>query len=141
MTILGGLLIALGSFLPRLTAMIPLVGTVNTNGMQGGGDGIITLVLGIILVLIGVAQLTGNLSSRLQVAAIPIGILTVVVAVNAYSGAEDRIASVQAASSLAAASIGAGIYVLFVGAAFAIAGGWFARRGWPEHQAKEVQGE
>jgi hypothetical protein len=43
-TTLGGLLIVLGSFLPWLTATAPLIGTITVNGLQGGGDGIITLV-------------------------------------------------------------------------------------------------
>jgi hypothetical protein len=57
-TTLGGLLIVLGSFLPWLTATAPLIGTITVNGLQGGGDGIITLALGIITVVIGILQLS-----------------------------------------------------------------------------------
>lgn len=129
MTGLGGLLIVLGSFLPWVTATAPLVGTISANGMQGGGDGVITLILGILTILIGVAQLTANLPARLWWSAIVTGALTGLVAVGAYSSAQDRIASATAESDLIVASVGAGIWTLFVGAAFAIAGGLFARKG------------
>jgi hypothetical protein len=66
MTLLGGVLIVLGSFLPWLTATAPLVGTMSRNGMEGG-DGIITLILGVVTILIGVTQLTAtNLPTLLQ---------------------------------------------------------------------------
>jgi hypothetical protein len=55
MALLGGVLIVLGSFLPWLTATAPLVGTISRNGMEGG-DGIITLILGVVTILIGVTQ-------------------------------------------------------------------------------------
>jgi hypothetical protein len=129
MTGLGGLLIVLGSFLPWLTATVPFAGTITTNGMQGGGDGIITLALGILTILIGVAQLTANLPARWQMSAVVTGILTGCVAIVAYNNVQDRIETVKGQSDLVAASVGAGIWTLFVGAAFAIAGGWFARTG------------
>jgi len=131
MTGLGGLLIVLGSFLPWLTATAPFAGTITVNGMQGDGigDGVITLVLGMVTILIGVAQLTRNLPARWQLLPIATGILTGLIAVSAYSSVQDRIDRVTAESNLVAASVGPGIWTLFVGAAFAIAGGLFARRG------------
>ena len=127
MTGLGGLLIVLGSFLPWLTATAPFVGTISTNGMQGGGDGMITLALGVLTILIGVAQLTANLPRRFWWAAIVTGALTGLVAIGGYSSVQDRIADATAESNLIVASVGAGIWTLFVGAAFAIVGGWLAR--------------
>jgi hypothetical protein len=127
---LGGVLIMLGSFLPWLTATIPLAGTITVNGMQGEGigDGVITLVLGMIAVLLGVAQVTGNLPARWRLLPIMIGVLTGLIAAYAYNDVQGRIHSVTAESDLVTASVGMGIYTLFVGAGFAIAGGLFVRR-------------
>lgn len=127
MTGLGGLLIVLGSFLPWLTATVPFAGTISTNGMEGGGDGILTLALGVLTVLIGVAQLTANLPARLQLSAVVTGVLTGLLAIAAYSSVQERIETAKGESDLIVASVGSGIWTLFVGAAFAIAGGVFAR--------------
>jgi len=43
---LGGVVVGIGSFLPWLTAMAPFVGSISANGLQGRGDGIITLIAG-----------------------------------------------------------------------------------------------
>jgi hypothetical protein len=59
MTVLGGLLIVLGSFPPWLSFTAPFGGTVTRNGMEGG-DGIITLILGVVTILIGVTQVTAT---------------------------------------------------------------------------------
>lgn len=57
MILIGAGLTALGSFLPWLTATAPFVGTISTSGLDQGGDGVITLVLGIVLALTGFALL------------------------------------------------------------------------------------
>jgi hypothetical protein len=132
MTGLGGLLIVLGSFLPWLTATAPFVGTINVNGMQGG-DGVITLILGVVTILIGVTQLTAtNMPAFLQRSSIVTGIITVIVAVADYFNVQQRIQDAQDQSELIAASIGTGIWTLFVGAALAIAGGVLIRKA-PRH--------
>jgi hypothetical protein len=132
---LGGLLIIVGSFLPWLTATAPLVGTINVNGMQGGGDGIITLVLGVLTVLIaavGVAAMPDVV--RLSIIT---GVITVAVAIYDYNSVQERIAEMKTAAKPTGdlgfdipiiANVGAGIYVLFVGAAFAILGGLVVRK-------------
>jgi hypothetical protein len=123
MTLLGGVLIILGSFLPWLTATAPLVGTMSRNGMEGG-DGVITLILGVITILIGVTQLTAtNLPTLLQRSPIVTGVITGIVAIINYSSVQQRIADVREESELIAASVGAGIWTLFVGAVLAIVGG------------------
>src|SRR5450756_2190506 len=40
--IAGGIIVIVGSFLPWLTATAAFVGTINRNGIDGGGDGIFT---------------------------------------------------------------------------------------------------
>jgi hypothetical protein len=122
MTLLGGVLIVLGSFLPWLTATAPLVGTISRNGMEGG-DGIITLILGVVTILIGVTQLTAtNLPTLLQRSPIVTGAVTAIVAVMNYLNVQQRIEDVREESELIAASVGAGIWTLVVGAVLAIVG-------------------
>jgi hypothetical protein len=79
MTVLGGLLIVLGSFLPWLSFTAPFVGTITKNGMEGG-DGVITLVSGVVTILIGVTQLTATrLPAFLHRSSIATGVITGVV--------------------------------------------------------------
>ena len=128
LTGLGGLLIVLGSFLPWLTATAPFVGTISTNGVQGG-DGIITLILGVVTILIGVTQLTAtNMSGFLQRSSIVTGIITAIVAVVDYNSVQERIEEVKGQSELVVGTVGTGIWTLFVGAALAITGGLLTRK-------------
>jgi hypothetical protein len=128
MALLGGVLIVLGSFLPWLTATAPLVGTISRNGMEGG-DGIITLVLGVVTILIGVTQLTAtNLPTLVQRSTIVTGAITGIVAIINYLNVQRRIEDVREESELIAASVGAGIWTLIVGAVLAIVGGVLVRK-------------
>jgi hypothetical protein len=125
---LGGLLIVVGSFMPWMTASAPLVGTISTSGMQGG-DGVITLVLGVITILIGVTQLTAtNMPTSLQRSSIVTGVITGAVAIYDYNEVQDRITQAKAQSDLIIASVGGGMWALFVGAALAIIGGVLIRK-------------
>jgi hypothetical protein len=129
MTLLGGVLIVVGSFLPWLTATAPLVGTISRNGMEGGGDGIFTLILGVITILIGVTQFTAtNMPTLLQRSPIITGAITGIVAVINYLDVQQRIEDVREESELIAASVGAGIWTLVVGAVLAIVGGVLVRK-------------
>jgi hypothetical protein len=128
MTLLGGVLIVLGSFLPWLTATAPLVGTISRNGMEGG-DGVITLILGVVTILIGVTQLTAtNLPILLQRSPIITGAISGIVAIINYLDVQQRIEDVREESELIAASVGAGIWTLVVGAVLAIVGGILVRK-------------
>lgn len=127
MTGLGGLLIILGSFLPWLTATAPFVGTITRNGMEGG-DGIITLILGVITILIGVSQLTATrLPTLLQRSSIATGVITGIVAAFNYLEVQRRIEDANEQTELVAASVGSGIWTLVVGAVLAIVGGVLLR--------------
>ena len=114
----GAGLVVLGSFLPWVTASAPFFGTVSRSGM-GGGDGIITLIAGLMLPGIGVARLQGNLSKPLlvgawiaSIAAGGVGILDLVNVQNRISGLP----------SLVSASAGAGLWTVIIGAAVALLG-------------------
>jgi hypothetical protein len=128
MTVLGGLLIVLGSFLPWLSFTAPFVGTVTRNGMEGG-DGIITLILEVVTILIGVTQFTATrLPAFLHRSSIVTGAITGVVAVFDYLEVQRRIEDAKEQSELIAASIGAGIWTLIVGAILAVVGGVLIRK-------------
>jgi hypothetical protein len=138
MTGLGGLLIVFGSFLPWLTATAPLIGTVNVSGMQGGGDGVFTLVLGVLTILIGVTRLTAtNMPALLWRSSIVTGVITGAVAIYGYISVQERITEMKTAAKAAGdlpfdipviANVGTGIWALFVGAALAILGGVLIRK-------------
>src|SRR5205823_1319260 len=88
------------------------------------GDGVITLIIGIVIVLIGIARLTrADLPSYVQRSPIVAGIAAGVVMGIDTGQLVDRIHAVQTASSLATASLGAGVYAVFVGAGLSVLGG------------------
>lgn len=55
---LAGGLIAVGSFLPWMTATSII--SISRTGMDGGGDGIATLALGVVLILVAVGSFEGH---------------------------------------------------------------------------------
>jgi hypothetical protein len=127
---LGGLLICFGSFLPWLTVTAPLVGTISRSGMDGGGDGTITLALGCITILLAVVGFTAK--PKLLRLSILTGAVAGIVAVAAYQQVQDRIAKAQEAAGevagMLSASVGAGIWALLIGAVLAVVGGFLARK-------------
>jgi hypothetical protein len=119
--VIAGALAALGSFLPWITATAAFVGTISRNGIDGGGDGIFTIVLGIVIVLIGVARLAGSGRPRTMrigagVGAVALGVVTWldVAAIN------ERISSLD--STAAVGSLGMGIIVIGIAAVLAFIG-------------------
>jgi hypothetical protein len=126
-----------GSFLPWLTATAPFVGTISVNGMQGG-DGVITLVLGVITILIGVTRLTATkMPARLWRSSIVTGVITGALAIYDYNQVQERITGAKTAAKATGdlpfdipvvANVGTGIWALFVGAALAILGGMLVRK-------------
>lgn len=46
-------LLIVGSLLPWITVTAPLVGTVSRSGLDGGGDGTILVILGVVLAILG----------------------------------------------------------------------------------------
>jgi hypothetical protein len=93
-----------------------------------GGDGIITLILGVVTILISVSQLTATrLPALLQRSSIATGIITGAVAIYDYVDVQRRIQDVKEQTELISASVGAGIWTLIVGAILAIVGGVLVR--------------
>jgi hypothetical protein len=93
-----------------------------------GGDGIITLILGVVTILISVSQLTATrLPALLQRSSIATCIITGAVAIYDYVDVQRRIQDVKEQTELISASVGAGIWTLIVGAILAIVGGVLVR--------------
>jgi hypothetical protein len=93
-----------------------------------GGDGIITLILGVVTILIGVTQLTAaQLPAVMHRSSIATGVITGVVATYDYLDVQQRIEAAKGESELIVASIAAGIWTLIIGAILAIVGGVLIR--------------
>lgn len=120
---LGGLLVAGGSFLPWITVSGLL--SVSRNGLDGGGDGLITLGLGIALALVAVASFSGTglpLWSRALGFLGGLGALAVAI----YDGVDVARAAAGISTGLASGSVGAGIFVVGAGGGLAILVALFA---------------
>jgi hypothetical protein len=93
-----------------------------------GGDGIITLILGVVTILIGVTQFTATqLPAVMHRSSIATGVITGVVATYDYLDVQQRIEAAKGESELIVASIAAGIWTLIIGAILAIVGGVLIR--------------
>jgi hypothetical protein len=122
---LGGALVVLGSFLPWITANAALVGGISRNGLDGGGDGIITLLAGIAIVVLALATFVSLRSVRGYGVLIAIvggiaglvGIADMVDATRRVGEANDAFAG------FGTASVGAGLWTVLIGAAIALIGG------------------
>lgn len=120
--LIGGGLLALGSFLPWLQASVPLIGSISRNGLDGGGDGIITLLLGVVTLIIGAVRMSGSqMPPVLQKSPVVTGIAAVVLVVIDGVSVSERVSDVSSAG--ASASIGYGLYVCGLGGVLAIIGG------------------
>jgi hypothetical protein len=116
--IAGGIILAVGSLMPWLTATAAFVGTVSRNGIDGGGDGLVTLVAGGCVALGGVARV---MRSRWSQFARGLGGLASagagVVAVYDIGSVSKRVADLTSGTSGVIASVGVGLYVALIGAA------------------------
>jgi hypothetical protein len=112
-TIVGGILLAFGSLLPWRTATFPLGGTISIAGTEG--DGVLTLVLGIVVGATGlvIAMQDGSLiaSAVGVIAAVASSFVTYI----AFVSAKEAVDIVEAAG-LSTASIGIGLWIVALGA-------------------------
>ena len=116
--IAGGAILAVGSLMPWLTATAVFVGTVSRNGIDGGGDGLVTLIAGGCVAVGGVARV---MRSRWSQFARGLGGLASavagVVAVYDIGSVSNRVADLTSGTSGVIASVGVGLYVALIGAA------------------------
>jgi hypothetical protein len=118
-TIAGGILLAFGSLLPWRTATFPLGGTISIAGVEG--DGVLTLVLGIVVGATGlvIAMQDGSrvASAFGVIAAVASSFITYI----AFASAKETIDIVEAAG-LSTATIGIGLWMVAVGAVAGLIG-------------------
>ena len=120
MLVAGGALAILGSFLSWFTILGTTYTGFSTDDSGGSKDGPVFLVLGLILLAFGIAQLAAR-------KVLAVGILAIVVAALAVLAALADIGDVSDAMKLADglgvdASTGPGLWIILVGAVVAMAG-------------------
>ena len=132
-TLVGGVLLAVGSFLPWATAQIFVV-SLNRNGMQLGQndsfslDGLVTLILGLVTVLIGVGRLSNFAIPRyIQRSAIVAGFAAGAIAIYDINSVRNLVDTQQSAAPGGVFAVGYGIYVVVSGAVIAVLGGLILR--------------
>lgn len=118
--VVGGGLIALGSFLPWITATT-VFGTISRNGVSDGGDGVFTMVLGVVIGVLGGMLASGGRTTTatrviLWLAVIAFALIWVV----DFTDVRDRIGLVD--SEFAAGGIGMGFWVMAIGGVVTIVG-------------------
>jgi len=110
----------LGSFLPWITATAAFVGTISRNGFDGGGDGILTAALGLLIGLMGIAILARSGSSRTaRIGALVGGILLGIVAILDIQGVNERLRGLEDAI---VGSLGTGLIVVAFAAVVTVIG-------------------
>jgi len=116
----GGALIAIGSFLPWITAST-ILGTLSRSGLDGGGDGIFTLGAGVIVALLGGLVVSGRPVTRVTrvVLWIVVALFTLIWILD-FSDIRDRVDLVT--SDFASGSVGAGMWVMAAGAIVTVIG-------------------
>lgn len=108
----GGILVAAGSVMPWITATGGFGISVTRSGIEGG-DGLITIVLGIGLALTGLAMVRGQ-NLRLWGASLLMSVVTLVLIAIDYVSLNDRIKTMAAEATIFA-SIGIGIWLVAAG--------------------------
>ena len=124
--VVGGLLVAIGSFLPWYGINAGLLGSVTRNGIDGGGDGVITLLVGIGLTLIGASAFVMKGTTAHRALTIVLGVIglgmTAFDFVNVQNWMNDLTDLLRPN-----ASVGFGLIVVGVGAGIAFLAGWRLR--------------
>ena len=118
MILVAGVLAILGSFLPWIQATAPLVGTISRTGLDGGGDGIISIVLGIVMALFAIAILAR--SGRRNVARVGALICAVALGALAYFDIADVNSRIAGLDVNVNGSIGAGLIVVALAAVLGV---------------------
>jgi hypothetical protein len=132
-SLVGGLLIVAGSLLPWTHAQV-LAAIVDRNGMQLGANsgfsvvGLVTLILGLITCLIGLSTVAHFQMPRfVQRSSIITGVVAAALVALNIPTLEHYVQTVQATSALAQASLGYGLWLVFIGCALSITGGLVVR--------------
>jgi hypothetical protein len=114
--LLGGIGVVVGSFLPWITVSSAFT-TVSRSGIDGGGDGVITLVIGALIAVCGVFLATGRKAVAAWAAGLVLGLAAAGIGILDAADVQERIEGVGSAAAMA--STGAGLYVVIVGGVLA----------------------
>lgn len=118
-TVVGGALMALGSFMPWVSARSGF-GSQDVAGTTG--DGVFSLGLGALVAIVALVHLERPASGLVRGGIITAGIVGIGIAIIDYTNVSQKIAGLT--TNLVSASVGAGLYVLAIGSATAIFGAW-----------------
>ena len=109
----------------RHLAWMALVGTISRSGLDGGGDGMLTLVLGFLAVLLGVALVVRSGRPKLAAyGAIIAGVALLGIGIVDLQDINRRIAGLD--TDYGFASVGMGLIVVLLAGVVVIAGGVLA---------------
>ncbi|ODU24648.1 MAG: hypothetical protein ABT15_00035 [Pseudonocardia sp. SCN 73-27] len=129
-TAVGGLLAIVGSFLPWVTIRAGAFGSLSVAGIEG--DGIITLIVGVLILAVGILRLVKpSIPALVQRLPILFGLVVVAIGVYVIINLNSTMAAAGGAgggiaADLAAAldiSLGFGLIMTIVGGVVAIVGG------------------
>lgn len=116
----GAAAIAVGSLLPWASVTGPFVGTVQVNGTNG--DGVITLVLGVVVALLGFPLVKAATSRARVIAALVIALIAGVVCLADIVNIERLVNEAEEQSSLVTGDVGFGLWLAGAGALSASGG-------------------
>jgi hypothetical protein len=119
--LVAGALAIVGTFLPWITVTAAFIGTIGRNGLDGGGDGIFTIILGLLIALMGVAILaeSGSRNSA-RLGAVVLAVILLGIAALDIGGVNDRLKSLG--SNAAIGSVGTGLIAIALAGVLAIIG-------------------
>jgi hypothetical protein len=118
--VVGGGLISIGSFMPWVTAST-VFGTLTRSGLDDGGDGIFTIIIGVAVALIGGLIVSGRADTRgTKPGVLFLLTIFVVVWVADFNDIRERIDFLD--SEFAYGGIGMGMWVMVIGGIVALVG-------------------
>jgi hypothetical protein len=115
--VVAGALYAIGSALPWASITAPFVGTISKSGLEGG-DGVVTLLIGIVLALVGLGHLTGSRAAGSKLATVLLSVAALGMAAFEISTVSSRLADID--SDVGYASTGIGLWLMAVGGVLAL---------------------
>jgi hypothetical protein len=116
----SGAAIVVAAFLPWASVTAPFLGSVNKTGINIGIDGIVTALIGLMLVGSGIARMQPTWSGRTRVLAVVGAAVILAIALYDLSDIQSRVDKVTASTKLVTASVGAGLYLTLAAAIVAL---------------------
>lgn len=119
--LVGGALAIIGAFMPWISATA-FLGTISRNGIDGGGDGIFAILVGLVVAFAGIALLARSgrpIVARVTaiVASLFLGWLAIV----DMGSVNERVAALN--TTYTTGSVGTGLYLLILAAVLGLIGG------------------